>query len=150
MDRVAILRKACFKKGEDILGDILAGRKTIESRWYVNKVAPWDNIHAGDTVYFKESSCPVTAKTRVGKVLQFDGLTAVSINEIVTSYGKLIDPNISEDEFTSWCNSHPEKRYCILVFLEHVEKIGPFEISKQGFGISSAWLVVGDINRVRM
>ena len=64
MDHVAILRKACFKKGEDILGDILAGRKTIESRW--------------------------------------------------------------------------------------VEKISPFEISKQGFGISSAWLVVGDINRVRM
>ena len=150
MDHVAILRKACFKKGENILGDVLAGRKTIESRWYVHKVVPWNTIHAGDTVYFKESGCPVTAKAKVVRVLQYAGLTAATISEIVTSYRKLIDPNISEAEFVSWCNSHPEKRYCILMFLEDVEKIRPFEISKQGFGISSAWLAVGDIARVRI
>ena len=54
MDHVAILRKAKVSRGDNLLQDILDGTKTIESRWYVNKISPWDKIKSGDTVYLKE------------------------------------------------------------------------------------------------
>ncbi|MBU0650169.1 hypothetical protein KKG63_03165 [Patescibacteria group bacterium] len=145
MDHVAILRKASFKKGEHILADILAGRKTIESRWYVHKIAPWDRIHSDDTVYFKESGCPITAKARVAQVLQYVDLDQNKVAEIVKKYGKQIDPNISEEEFLLWIKNHSQKKYCILIFLTDVTKIPPFKIDKTGFGSAAAWLVLWDI-----
>ena len=93
------------------MGDILAGRKTIESRWYVHKVAPWDKIFAGDTVYFKESGCPITAKAHVSKVLQFDALDASKVRAIISDYGKQIAPNLPEGEFFLWAETHQAKKY---------------------------------------
>lgn len=149
MDHIAILRKSNFKKSDNVLGDILAGRKTIESRWYVHKVAPWDKIFAGYIVYFKESGCPVTAKAYVSKVLQFDALTADKVHEIISDYGKQIAPNLPKEKFFLWVENHMDKKYCILIFLEDVRKIQPFDIDKTGFGSASAWLCVGNIDRVR-
>lgn len=148
MDHVEILRKTGF--GDHILADIVAGRKTIESRWYVNKVAPWDRIFAGDTIYFKESGRPATAKAYVSKVLQYDNLNPEKIKEIITKYGKHIAPNLPEEEFFVWAQNHTDKNYCILMFLEDVTKIPPFDIDKKGFGAASAWLVVGGIEKARV
>ena len=148
MDHVAILRKANIKKGDDLLGDILVGTKTIESRWYVNKVAPWGKIQAGDVVYFKESGRPVTAKAKVEKVLQFENLSESVVQEIIDKYGTKIAPGTSREEFLAWATEQKNKRYCILIFLKNVTKVEPFEINKKGFGISSAWLVVKDIAKL--
>ncbi len=149
-DHVAILRKSNIKSKDNLLGDILAGTKTIESRWYVNKVAPWGKVFAGDTVYFKESGQPVTASALVSKVLQFEDLNRQAILEIIDAYGTQIAPNTSREEFISWTSTKPKIKYCILVFLKDVKKLQPFQINKKGFGISSAWLAVGDIEKVKI
>lgn len=39
----------------NLIPKILSGEKTIESRWYRTRRAPWGGIRAGDTVYFKDS-----------------------------------------------------------------------------------------------
>ena len=148
MDHVAILRKAGF--GDHILADITAGRKTIESRWYVNKVAPWDRIFAGDTVYFKESGCSITTKAYVSKVLQYDNLNPEKTKEVITKYGKYIAPNLPKEEFIVWAQNHSDKNYCILMFLEGVTKIPPFNINKKGFGSASAWLIVENVDKIRI
>ncbi len=148
MDHVAILRKASF--GDHILSDIIAGRKTVESRWYVHKVAPWGKIIAGDTVYFKESGCPVTAKAQVSKVMQYDNLDTEKVTEIINTYGKHIAPNLPEDEFFLWAQNHSDKKYCILIFLENVQQISPFNIDKTGFGSACAWLLVGNIDKLKL
>lgn len=148
MDHVAILRKASF--GDHILSDIIAGRKTIESRWYVNKVAPWGKIFAGDIVYFKESGHPVAAKAQVSKVLQYDNLDTEKVTEIINTYGKYIAPNLPEDEFFLWAQNHSDKKYCILIFLENVQQISPFNIDKTGFGSACAWLLVGNIDKLKL
>lgn len=150
MDHVAILRKARISKGDDLLGDILAGTKTIESRWYVNKIAPWNTVHSGDTLYLKESGCPITAKANVTYVLQYENLDEATVDEIILKYGKQIAPYTSYEDFKAWVGTQKTKKYCILVFLDKVSKVVPFEINKKGFGISAAWLVVGDINRVKL
>lgn len=149
MDHVAILRKSCVSKGDNLLGDILAGKKTVESRWYINKVSPWNNIKAGDTVYFKESGCPVTAVSKVSKVVQYADLNDDLIFEIINKYGKKIAPNSDALSLSKWAEKERSKRYCILIFLEDVRSILPFNINKKGFGISSAWLAVGDIHKIK-
>ncbi len=150
MDHVAILRKANIKKDDNLLRDILNGIKTIESRWYVNKTAPWNQIFAGDVIYFKEAGCPVTAKATVTSVIQYAYLDDVIKEEIVTKYGKHIAPNTSKHAWDLWLNAQKKKKYCILIFLSSVEKIVPFDIDKRGYGVSSAWLCVGDINTVKI
>jgi len=149
MDHVAILRKANIKKGDNLLGNILDGTKTIESRWYVNRVAPWDKVKKGDTVYLKESGCPVAAKAMVSKVLQHANITGGIVKEIIKDYGRKIAPDTTKEEFLVWANAQNKKRYCILVFLENVKKVKPFDIDKTGYGISSAWLVTENINKLR-
>lgn len=74
---------AYMKKSWDMIPKILTGEKTIESRWYQTKRAPWGKIAAGETVYFKNSGEPVTAKATVAKVLQFKSLNPEKIKEIL-------------------------------------------------------------------
>lgn len=150
MNHIAILRKSNFKKGDNILGDIIAGRKTIESRWYVNKVAPWGRIFAGDNVYFKESGQPVTTKACVSRVVQYDNLDLEKALEIIKKHGKQIAPNLSDGEFFLWAQSHSDKKYCILIFLQDVQRVPSFNINKRGFGSACAWLLVDDIDEVKV
>lgn len=125
---------------------LLDGRKTIESRWYKVKVAPWDRIKKGDVIYFKNSGELVSAIANVTKVLQFENLNTKMIREILNEYGKDIcleipDPNNPLPEF------YVGRKYCILIFLKNVRKVpSPFDIDKTGYGNAAAWLVTEDIS----
>jgi len=139
-DHVAIM-----KKSRKLIAKILNGEKTIESRWYVNRICPWDRIHAGDTVYFKDSGEPVTAKANVSKVLQFKKLTPESVQKILETHGKGIGMESSEKNIPECAT----KNYCILIFLEDAHKIAPFSIDKTGYGLMSAWITVDDVNKIK-
>lgn len=134
---------AILAKQWKILEKILDGRKTIETRWYKHRVNPWNNISAGDIIYFKESGDLVCAKADVEKVLQFDNLNKQKIKEIFDKYN------------SKMCLSNPDKsyfdgrNYCILIFLKNVEKIKPFDIDKTGFGNACAWLTVDEVQKIK-
>jgi len=51
---------------EPYLSLLLQGKKTVESRWMRNKIAPYGKVHSGDLVYVKKSGGPVMASFRVG------------------------------------------------------------------------------------
>lgn len=141
MDHIAIMNK---KLG--LISKILSGEKTIESRWYVSKKAPWNRIKQSDKVYFKNSGSLVTAKADVKKVLQFSDLNFDKVKQIMDEYGGTGK--------ISLMNKDPElklskgKKYCILVFLENPKEIKPFNINKKGFGIGCAWICINNINKI--
>ena len=141
MDHVAIMNKKWR-----LIEKILSGEKTIESRWYKARFAPWGRIKSGDTVYFKNSGEKVIAKASVKKVLQFDNLTLAKVKRIIKEYGKgicLQNKNVSE-----WVAG---KKYCILIFLEKPQRLArPFAINKSGFGNAAAWLCTDEIERIRL
>ena len=149
MDHVAILRKSVASKESNLLKDIIDGKKTIESRWYVNKIAPWDRVKKGDAVYFKESGGLVYAKVLVSNVYQYEKPNKVQIDKIISEYGKKIAPSSSSADLKRWSKDLHNKNYCILIFLKNVEKVLPFPINKGGYGVSCAWMCVEDINRVK-
>ena len=51
---------------------VLAGRKTIESRLTRTSRAPYEQIHAGERIYFKVSAGPFMATAVVYAVTCFD------------------------------------------------------------------------------
>ncbi len=138
MEHLAILNKKL-----NLLQKIISGEKTIESRWYVNRKAPYGCIKKGDVVYFKNSGEPVTVKASVSDVLQFDNLNDAKILQILKEYGKWI--GIDE----SHASSFKGKRDCILVFLENVKPVEPFDINKKGYGMMSAWISVDNIEKIK-
>ncbi|MEK6921860.1 MAG: hypothetical protein AABX82_08275 [Nanoarchaeota archaeon] len=142
MDHLAILDAK-----RKLLEKILRKEKTIESRWYVHKKAPYQQIKEGEVIYFKETGNPVTAKARVSKVLFFDKLSLKKVQEILKKYGKKIGFNkiTKKNAFEKYKN----KKYCTLIFLSNIEKIKSFTINKKGYGLMCAWITVKNIDRIR-
>ena len=139
MDHVAIM-----KKSWGLIPKILSGEKTIESRWYQTRRAPWNKIKTGDTVFFKNSGELVTVKAKVSQVWQFGIKSLANAQDIVKKYGReicLVNPNPSK-----WAKL---PKYCVLIGLKNPQTVKPFQINKKGFGIGAAWLVVDNINKIK-
>lgn len=142
MEHVAIMRKSWA-----LLEKIARGEKTIESRWYQSKYAPWDRIQAGEIVYFKNSGEPVTLKTTVSRVLQFADLNPGKVAKLLRQYGK--DDGISPDQIPFFFERFQNKKYCILIFLDRPQTIKPFSITKKGFGSMASWLCVPTVGTIK-
>lgn len=138
---------AIMKKSWGLVPKILSGEKTIESRWYQTRRAPWDKIKMGDTVFFKNSGESVRMKAEVSKVMQFSDLTPKRVKEILDEYGD--NDGLEKDKIPEFFERFKDKKYCILIFLRNPQKIEPFEIDKTGFGTMSAWVTVDDISRIK-
>ena len=139
MEHIAIL-----KPQWKLMDKIISGRKTVESRWYMTKRAPWGRIKAGETVYFKEGR-HVSAKAAVSDVLQLE-VDNKKIKELLEKYHE----KLGIENIDSVFSRRKNKKYCILVFLSDAQKIEPFKISKKGFGNMSAWICVDNIEKIKV
>ena len=138
---------AIMKKSWGLIPKILAGQKTVESRWYRNKCRPWGQIAIGNEIYFKDCGEPVSVKAKVTKVIQLADLTPAKTKEILAKYGQK-DLGLSKNIPSEIKNYFKNKKYCLLVFFDRVQKIKPFNIDKTGFGLQSAWLTVEKIESI--
>lgn len=136
---------AIMKKSWKLIPKIVSGEKTIESRWYQTRRAPWDKIKAGDTIFFKNGGEPITARATVSEVLQFEIRSIAECEWIVKRYGKEI--GLMNKDVSTW---KPLPKYCILMRLENPKSVKSFEIDKTGFGNACAWLVVKSISLLRI
>jgi ASC-1-like (ASCH) protein len=131
MDHVAIMQK-------EPLELLLAGKKTVESRWSVHRSAPWGKVHVGDRIYFKRSSGLVEARAVVSRMLEYPDVTKSDALRIAEEFGNSI--GIDKQSLSRWW--HPRKKYCSLYFLDDIQRVVPFAIDKNGYAASSGWLVV--------
>lgn len=140
MDHVAIMDK---KVG--LIEAIVSGKKKIESRWYVNRIAPWGKVKKGERIFFKYSGKPVSAKAVVEKVVEIEGLNEKKFYEIVKEFGDLI--MLNDREYSEY---YRKKNYVILIFLKNAEYLStPFNIDKSGYGSACAWICVEKIESLR-
>ncbi len=142
MDHLAVM-----KKSWGFTQKILDGEKTIESRWYKTRRAPWGRIKKNDTIYFKNSGEPVTTRATVVNVVEFEELTPNKVKEILNNHWKKL--GISNNEVSSFYKRFKNKKYCILIFLKNPEKVVPFIINKKGFGAMASWICIEDIKRLK-
>lgn len=144
MDHLAIM-----KKSWNLTSKVLSGEKTIETRWYKNKSAPWGRIHKGDAVYFKDTGCLVTVKATVSKVEQYSNLNNYITQKILSTHSTR---DLGTTEISDEINAYTKnKKYCIIIHLIKPKKVEPpFDISKKGFGLMSAWIAVKSINEIKI
>jgi len=142
MDHLAIMRKSW-----GLTEKILRGEKTIESRWYKNKIPPFDKIKVGDTVYFKDSGEPVKMKAVISDVRQFSDLTPEKIHDILEEYGER--DGIEKQKVGYFFEAFKNKKYCILIFLKNPIAIEPFRINKKGYGLMSSWICINKIDDIK-
>ena len=142
MDHVAIMQKSW-----GVTEKIATCQKTIESRWYNVRYAPWGRISPGDNIYFKNSGEPVTIQAKISRVINFSDLTPEKVQTILEDYNKEL--GLDESDILRFFEMFKHKRYCILIYLKHAQRIPPFEISKQGFGAMSSWISVESIAQIK-
>lgn len=119
MNHIAVMDKGTINK-------VLNGTKTIESRFSKNKIAPYQKIEVGDTIYLKESGGNITAAFTADKVLYFDNLTQKKVNEIRTTFGHLINANNDYWEIKKDAN------YGTLIYIKNPIRVTPVKINKKG------------------
>ncbi len=136
-----------MRKSWGFTDKICTGTKVIESRWYLNRYAPWGKIAKGNTIYFKNSGEPVKIKATVKSVLSFENLSPQRVNQLLLQYGK--DDGIEKKDIPKFYNLFKDKRYCLLIFLQNVQEVKPFEINKKGFGAMAAWLTTDTLARIK-
>jgi len=115
------------------LDAILAGRKTIESRFIKTRHSPFGKVTAGDRLFLKISSGPVCAEATASAVENFENLTPEQILKIKQQYNQLIGGG---EEY--W-QSKADCKFGFLVWLKDVRKVEPVFINKKDW---RAWVVL--------
>lgn len=112
---------------------MLDGKKTIDSRFSKNKIAPFDKISKYDVVIVKESSKKIVALFTVKEVLQFT-MKDTSLQSLKEKYNSKI---LADNEF--WNNKEKTSNYATLIKIEELIKLKPFAINKVGM---QSWIVL--------
>ena len=112
---------------------IIAGRKTIESRFYRTRHKWLTQIATGDKLFLKATSGPVMATASVASVKCFDNLTPKQIADLQKKYNKYI---LGDEKY--W-QAKTNSRFGALTWLKDVRKITPRFIQKADW---RAWVVL--------
>lgn len=114
---------------------ILSGEKTIESRWSLNRCAPYQKVEAGDMIFFKLPGKSITATAQVEKVKFFE-LSPQLADKIKNEYGS----QIAIDKFQNWEECR-KKKFLTLIWLRDVKTISPCSFNKKG---RAGWVCKAD------
>lgn len=119
---------------------ILNGRKTIETRFSLHKIAPFGQVNIGDLVYIKPPGEEIIGQFTVKKVFSYEGLTPEDVDRIIKDYGDHIssgDSVFDEEYYHNKKNS----RYGTLIFIDQSERFitSPVKIKKSD---QRGWMVL--------
>jgi len=116
------------------LSFILAGRKTVESRFSRNQVAPYRQVRGGDLLLFKLLSGPVTAIAVVAEVDCYV-LDAATWDVLRRRFTRGL---AAEDE--AFWSDRCDARYATLMRLATTRAIEPITVDKRD---RRGWVVLG-------
>ncbi len=120
---------------EPFLSSLLNGQKTIESRFSLNKIPPFQKVSAGDIVYVKKSGGEVVAFFFVGTVNYYNNLGSQQLKDLKKKFSKGICSHLVEN---FWENKHSAK-YISLFEVFDITKISPIKVEKRD---RTAWSTI--------
>jgi ASC-1-like (ASCH) protein len=119
---------------EPYLSMIMAGQKTIESRFCRRKWTPYGMVRVGDTLILKRSSGPVIGLCKVAEVFYYD-LSQIPLETVRERFGKAIAA-----PQTFW-NYQKEAQFVSLFRIADVTPLPDIQCHK-GKGDRRAWVVM--------
>jgi hypothetical protein len=109
---------------EPFLGLLLRGIKTIESRFSVNRCAPWGCVRIGDVVLVKGVGWPVVGAFHVSSLASFDIRT-----KALASIREQFAEGICATDQAFW-DSKAKSRYVTLMGVGRVTVLAPIQVTK--------------------
>ncbi len=128
------------------LESLLSGEKTMLIRSSSDRQVPYDKVKVGETLYFLRNNGEglIRAKATVTSVHFSEKLTKVKSLELVNENQEKL--TLSDEQIKRWGG----KRYVVLVGVEKVIRLYPFDINKTKFGNMDDWIVVKDIEKLKI
>lgn len=126
-----------------VITAILSGKKTIDSRFSKNKIAPFLHVTAGDLVYIKAPGEDIIGQFKVKKVLFFDNYQKADFDQLVMEYWSQIGWGDPKEEERFKKEKRDGSKYATLLWITEVEQfiVPPVRISKSD---NRAWVVLND------
>jgi hypothetical protein len=107
------------------LAAILAGRKTVESRFAVDRRLPWGRVAAGDRIWLKRAGGPIVGVAEAAWVRSFAGLTPAAVAELFCQHPEILaDP--------AYCEAKSHAAYATLIGLANVRRVEPLALPGRG------------------
>jgi len=110
---------------EPYLQYIIEGKKTVESRFSVNRTPPYGNVKDGDVIFLKKAGGPVTGICKVTNVWNYQ-LDPESLNELRSEFAAALCAQ--DPEF--WA-VRSEASYATLMRIDNVRSLIPFSVDKR-------------------
>ena len=132
------------KAGE--LEQLISGEKTMIVRSASDKRVPYEKVEVGETLYFLRNNGEglIRAKATVSSVFFSEKQTKVNSIELINSHQDQLQ--LTDDQLKRWGG----KRYVVLVGVEKVIRLYPFDINKSKFGNMEDWIAIKDIEKIRI
>lgn len=110
---------------EPFLRFMLEGRKTVESRFSVNRCAPFGRVQRGDVIMLKKSGGPVVGICMASKswFYRLDPQSWMTIKQDFASYICAQDPTFWEER--------ERASFATLIKVTHVRSILPIKVEKR-------------------
>lgn len=91
----------------DAIEKILSGKKTVEGRFSVSKIAPYGKVKKEDIILLKKAGGEIIGQAEVDNVLYFDNLDGQKIGKLRKEHGEemRMDDNFWQDKQKSRCAS---------------------------------------------
>jgi hypothetical protein len=102
---------------EPYLARVLAGEKTIESRFAQVRAAPYGRVAPGDTIWLKRSGGPIVGIALAAEVRQYAELTPERANALLERYGAALRLDADFAARVQSC------RYVTLIWLVEVRAL---------------------------
>ncbi|MFZ2874857.1 MAG: hypothetical protein WAZ94_10285 [Phycisphaerales bacterium] len=123
-----------------IAGELLSGRKSVESRLSSRQIAPFGLVSAGDRVYFKVSGGPFFATATVEHVANYTSLTPAKVRLLARLYRAAV--RAAPDYWRSKRNAR-FGTFILLTMLSPVTE-GPAYTAAPGYNRRAAWHVLDE------
>lgn len=127
------------------LENILSCKKTMIIRGATGRKLPYGRVNRGDIVYFIQNNAEglIKSKAKVKSVFNSEKMDKAESEKLVRENQSKLQ--LTDKQFSRWAG----KRYIVLIEIENVKEVVPFEIDKSDYGNMDDWLLVEDINNVK-
>ena len=124
---------------------LIEGTKTMIIRGAAGRKMPYERVFEGDRLYFirNNGEGAFIAKARVSFVYNSEKMTKEESIQLVDSYKEKL--NLSSAQSKRWMG----KRYLVLIEVDDLSEIEPFEIDRSKCGAMDDWLPVEDIDTMK-
>jgi hypothetical protein len=132
------LYNVCFHLAilnQPYLDRILEGKKTIESRFTLNRVAPYNIVQPGDVLFLKESAGNIKGIITVKDVSYFGNLLPGQAESLIL----LNQAALTVDD--SFIKRKGNSRYATLIHVGDIMTIEPLAVAKRD---RRAWVVLNE------